>query len=123
MGIPYRSRVNEHWFLDLPDYHGTSCVVAYVEDTTDRGLRDDPYCDDDCACCPPNFEPRVKLEIADNGQRVNLAFDVDCEEGRASSLHKLETLIVALQVFRAALVEEVKLYEFREREIAELHDE
>ncbi len=34
MGIPYRARVNERWFLNLPGFHGGAYVVAYVEDTT-----------------------------------------------------------------------------------------
>ena len=61
--------------------------------------------DDDCADCPANFEPRMTLEIADCYKRVNLDFDVDSEEARANSLHKLDTLITALRVFRTGLVE------------------
>jgi hypothetical protein len=34
MGIPYRARVNERWFLNLPGFHGGAYVVAYVEDTS-----------------------------------------------------------------------------------------
>ena len=117
MGIPYRSRVNERWFLNLPGFHAGAYVVAYVEDTEDCGLRRDPYChDDDCACCPANFEPRMTLEIADCYKRVNLEFDADSEEARANSLHKLDILITALRVFRKGLEEEFELYEGRERE-------
>ena len=35
MGIPYRARVNERWFLNLPGFHRGAYIVAYVEDTTD----------------------------------------------------------------------------------------
>ncbi len=120
MGIPYRARVNERWFLNLPGFHGGAYVVAYVEDTSECGPRSEPYCEDDCPDCPHNFEPRLILEIADCYKRVNLDFDLDLEEARANSLHKLDTLISALRVFRTGLVEEAAQYERRERELKEL---
>jgi hypothetical protein len=123
MGIPYRARVNERWFLNLPGFHGGAYVVAYVEDTSDCGPRCEPYCEDDCPDCPHNFEPRLTLEIADCYERVNLDFDLDLEEARANSLHKLDTLISALRVFRTGLVEEAAEYERRERELKELKGE
>ena len=46
MGLPYRARVNERWFLNLPGFHGGAYVVAYVEDTRERDLRRDNGCDD-----------------------------------------------------------------------------
>jgi hypothetical protein len=124
MGIPYRARVNERWFLNLPGFHGGAYVVAYVEDTSECGLRRDPYCDDDdCSDCPGNFEPRMILEIADCNRRVNLEFDVDSEEGRANSLHKLNTLISALRVFRTGIEGEFAEYARRERLNEEQRDE
>jgi len=125
MGIPYRARVDERAFLNLPGFHGGAYVVAFVENTSDRSPRCDPYCDDDCSCsdCPRNFEPRMILEIADCSRRVNLEFDVDLEEARANSLHKVDTLIAALRVFRKGLVEEFGEYERRERELKELKGE
>ena len=123
MGIPYRARVNERWFLNLPGFHGGAYVVAYVEDTSECGPRRNPYCDDDCPDCPENFEPRMILEIADCNKRVNLEFDVDSEEARSNSLHKLDTLIAALRVFRAGVEGEFGEYERRERELKELKDE
>ena len=63
------------------------------------------------------------LEIADCYQRVNLAFDVDSEEGRANSLHKLDTLISALRMFRAGIATEFGEYERRSRELEELNGE
>ena len=119
MGIPYRARVNERWFLNLPGFHGGAYVVAYVEDTAESGLRPDPYCDDDCPDCPENFEPRMILEISDCAKRSNLEFDVDSVRARANSLHKLDTLISALRVFRAGVVAEFEHYERRERELKE----
>jgi hypothetical protein len=123
MGIPYRARVNERWFLNLPGFHGGAYVVAYVEDTTDCGPRPDYYCDDDCPTCPHNFEPRTILEIADCSRRVNLEFDLDSEAARANTLHKLDTLISALRVFRAGIAEEFEQYERRERELKEMKGE
>src|SRR5438034_8247741 len=123
MGMPYRARVDERRFLNLPGFHGGAYVVAYIEDTSDCGPRCDPYCDDDCSDCPANFEPRMILEIADCYKRVNLEFDVDSEHARANSLHKLDTLIAALRVFRAGVEEEFGEYERRERELKELKGE
>ena len=119
MGLPYRARVNERWFLNLPGFHGGAYVIAYVEDTRERGLRYE--CDeDDCQSCPYNFEPRIILEIADWNNRIDLEFDVDTEAGRANSLHKLDTLLAALRVFREGVVAEFEQYDKRERELAEL---
>ena len=123
MGMPYRARVNERWFLNLPGFHGGAYVVAFVEDTSECGLRRNPYCDDDCSECPHNFEPRMILELADCNRRINLEFDVDSEAGRANSLHKLDTLLAALRVFREGVVAEFEPYDRRERELAELKGE
>ncbi len=123
MGIPYGARVNERWFLNHPGFHGGAYVVAYVEDTSERGALRRPDCDDDCDECPENFEPRTILELADCSDRIELEFDVDSEAGRVNSLHKLDTLIAALRVFRTGLVEEFDEYDRRERELAELKGE
>jgi hypothetical protein len=98
-------------------------VVAYVEDTSECGLRRRQYCDDDCPDCPENFEPRTILEIADCTNRVNLEFDVGSKAARANSLHKLDTLIAALRIFRAGVEKEFGEYERRERELEELKGE
>ena len=115
MGTPYRARVDERRFLNLPGFHGGAYVLAYVEDTSDREPRTGPYCDDDCPNCPHNFEPRVILEIGDCHRRAELEFDLDNERGRLNSLHKVDTLIAALRVFRKGLVEEFEEYDRRER--------
>jgi hypothetical protein len=36
MGMPYRARVDERWFLNLPGFHGGAYIVTYVEDTSAR---------------------------------------------------------------------------------------
>jgi hypothetical protein len=63
------------------------------------------------------------LQIADCSDRVDLEFDADSEAGRANSLHKLDTLIAALRVFRAGIVEEFDEYDRRERERDQLRSE
>ena len=118
MTIPYRARVNERVFLNLPGFHGGAYVVAYVEDTSARSLLDCDVCDE-----LENFEPRTILEIADCDNRIQLEFDVDSEARRANSLHKLDTLITALRVFRKGLEAEFAEYERREQELEELGSE
>ena len=119
MGIPYRARVDERWLLDLPGSRNSGFVYAYVEDTSECGLRSWPWCDDDCDCCADNYEPEMILEISDGGSRVRLEFDADVPAGRANSLHKLDTLIAALRVFRSGLEAEFVEYDRRERELSE----
>lgn len=118
MTIPYRARVNERVFLNLPGFHGGAYVVAYVEDTSARGLLDCDRCQE-----PESFEPRTILEIADCDNRIQLEFDVDSEARRANSLHKLDTLLTALRVFRKGLEAEFAEYDRREQELEELNSE
>jgi hypothetical protein len=123
MGIPYRARVNERVFLNLPGFHGGAYVYVYVEDTSERDLVRDHGCDDPtCTRCPHNFEPQMILELADCVDRIELEFDVDSEEARANSLHKVDTLLAALRVFRAGLVDEFEPYDRRQRELDALRE-
>lgn len=112
MGIPYRARVDERAFLNLPGFHGGAYIVAYVEDTSECDFRCDEWCDDDCNS-KHNFEARTILEIADCRDRINLEFDLDTKAARANSLHKVDTLIAALRVFRAGLEAEFDEYDRR----------
>jgi hypothetical protein len=57
------------------------------------------------------------LELADCDDRIQLEFDVDSEAGRAISLHKLDTLLATLRVFREGLVTEFGEYDRREHEL------
>jgi hypothetical protein len=123
MPIPYRARIDERRFLNLPGFHGGAYVVAYVEDTSAREPCGLEWCYHNSDDAPHNFEPRMILEIADCRDRVNLEFDVDSEAGRANSLHKLDTLIVALRMLRKGVVEEIAEYDRRERELEELKGE
>ena len=115
--MPYRARVNERTLLNLPGFHGGAFVYVYVEDTSERRLRRRRGCEEGCNCCPFNFEPRMILELADCHGRIALEFDVDSEAGRANSLHKLDTLLATLRVFREGLVAECGEYDRREREL------
>ena len=118
MTIPYRARVNERWFLNLPGFHGGAYVMAFVEDTSERRLEFCEECEES-----ENFEPRTILEISDCAERIELWFEIDSERPRANSLHKLDTLIAAPRVFRNGLEEEFAEYDRREKELKELNGE
>jgi hypothetical protein len=123
MGTQFGARVDERAFLNLPGFHGSAFVAAYIEDTSEQGPYTNSECGPDCKDCPYNFEPQMTLEIAGCRDRVELEFDLDTEAGRVNSLHKLDTLIAALRVFRAGFVAEFAEYDRRERELAELRPE
>ena len=73
MELPYRARVDERWFLDLPSVGNSGAYVfADVEDTSECDLRADPSCDETCSCCPDNFEPRVLFELGTRRDRFGL---------------------------------------------------
>ena len=121
MTVPYRAHVNERTLLNLPGFHGGAFVYVYVEDTSERGLQHGEYCEPGCLCgCVDNYEPRMKLEISDCDRRISLRFDLDSEGYRENSLHKLDTLVAALRVFREALVKEFEPYDERARALREL---
>jgi hypothetical protein len=116
--MPYRARVNERTLLNLPGFHDAAYVYVYVEDTSERELERHPACGEDgCKNCPWNFDPRTVLEIADCSRRIELEFDVDSAEGRDNSLHKLDTLVTAIRLFREALVAEFEQHDRRTREL------
>ena len=69
-----------------------------------------------------NFEPRMTLEIADCDRTIGLEFDVDTPEGRENSLHKLDTLEIAIRVFRDAFAAEFEPYDRRERILESLRE-
>jgi len=122
MGLPYRARVDERWYLDLPGVSSTEAYVfAFVEDTSESDLRSDPSCDDTCSCCPDNFEPRVRVELGNGRGRFALRLFVE-EPWRGQSLHALDTLIAALQATRQAVVAEGEEFDRRERLLEELRN-
>jgi len=117
MGLPYRARVDERVFLNLPGFHGGAYVFVYVEDTSERDLVHDGCDDPECTECTYNFEPRMIFELCTGSESIEFSFDVDSEEGRANSLHKIDTLVAALRVFRRGLVDEFEPYDRRQREL------
>ena len=64
-----------------------------------------------------NPEPRVILEIADCSERISLEFEIRSAVHRMNSFHKIDTVIAALEAFRAGLADECELYKRREREL------
>jgi hypothetical protein len=113
MKQPYLHRVNRREFLNLPGFHEGAYVMAYVEDTSERGPeRYEPGGDH------YNPHPRMILEIADCANRISLDFDISSTHRRQNSFHKVQTLIDALEAFKAGMAEESTLYKRRERELA-----
>ena len=53
---------------------------------------------------------------------IRLEFDLDTPEGRENSLHKLDTLEIAIRVFRDAFVAEFEPYDRRERILESLRE-
>jgi hypothetical protein len=93
--------VDEKIRLNLPGFHGDAYVRVFVEDTTFRKWRRRPR------------EPKIRLRIADCSNEISLWFELDSDAARENSLHKIDTLLGALQRFRAALDAEAELYAHR----------
>jgi hypothetical protein len=104
-------RVDEHTVLNFPQFDGGAHVRAFVEDTSNRKLRRRQL---------PS--PRLKLRITDCENEIHLEFSVDSAELRENSLHKINTLIAALERFRAGLAAESELRAQRENPRKEVRD-
>jgi hypothetical protein len=98
------ARVDEGTLLNLPEFDGGAHVRALVEDTSAQRVR---------RRRPPS--PRLKLRITDCTNEIHLEFSVDSPDLRENSRHKIETLIAALERFRAGLAAESQLRAERER--------
>src|SRR5262245_49947117 len=98
------ARVDERTLLNRLAFDGGAHVRLYVEDTSNQKVRRRRL-----------PAPRLKLRIADCVNEINLEFSVDTAEVRENSLYKIETLIAALERFRAGLVAEAELRALRER--------
>ena len=97
------ARVDERTLLNYPEFDGGAHVRVFVEDTSNRKVRRRHLPD-----------PRLKLRITDCCNEIHLEFSVETAELRANSLHKIETLIAALERFRAGLYAEAELRALRE---------
>lgn len=113
---PYKARVDERHFLNLPGFHAGASVVAYVEDTSDRQPRCDQKWD-------RNPQPRLILDISDCSNRISLEFEIDDALARMNSFHKIDTLIGALKEFREGLAAECDLVKEREQQLRVYDDE
>ena len=96
--------VDEETLLNLPEFDGGAHVRVLVEDTTARRVRRRRL---------PS--PRLKLRITDCDNAIHLEFSVDSPDERENSLHKIDTLIAALERFRSGLQAEAALRSERER--------
>lgn len=96
-------RLDERVTLNLPEFDGGAHVRTFVEDTSMRRLRRRRI-----------PVPRLRLRITDCLNEIHLEFSVDTPESRENSLHKIETLIAALERFRTGLAAEAELRELRE---------
>ena len=97
------ARVDERTRLNRPAFDGGAHVRVFVEDTSDRKPRGRRL---------PT--PRLRLRIGDCANQIALEFSVDTAALRENSLYKIETLIAALERFRAGLLAEVELRALRE---------
>lgn len=112
---PYKARVDERHFLNLPGFHAGASVVAYVEDTSER----EPVFD---RTWERNPQPRMILDISDCSNRISLEFEIDDALARKNSFHKIDTLIAALQEFREGMAAECALVKARDK-VIRAHDE
>jgi hypothetical protein len=88
-------RIDEYSRLNRPGLYGEAFVRVLVEDSTAKRH--------------PRREPRIELQIADCSNTINLEFHLQTAVLRENSLYKIDTLLGALQRFRAALAEEAAL--------------
>ena len=95
-------RLDERTLLNHPEFDGGAFVRVFVEDTSGRRVR---------RRIP---EPRLRLRIGDCTNEIFLEFRVDSRARRENSLHKIDTLLGALDRFRAGLIDEADLYAARE---------
>ena len=118
MGIPYRARVNERWFLNLPGFHGGAYVVAYVEAVFGATRTA-------TATAPTALQLRAADDPRDRGlqppdqSRVRGGLGGGSCELAAQARH----LLSALRIFRAGVEAEFEHYDRRERELRELKRE
>jgi hypothetical protein len=98
------ARVDELTILNRPAFDGGAHMRAFVEDTSTHRIRRSRL---------PS--PRLKLRITDCDNQIHLEFSVESADVRENSLHKIATLIAALERFRDGLAAEAELRAQRER--------
>jgi hypothetical protein len=117
-----RSGQRARWFLNLPGFHGGAYVVAYVRTrasvvfsatmaaTTPSAPSARTTSSRGCSSSWPTAT--IGSRSSSTSTRLTI--------GRENSLHKLDTLLAALRVFREGLVEEFEPYDRRQREFEAL---
>ena len=98
--MPNRFYVRD--FLNLPEHHAGAYVLARVEDTSTRAADEGDWVD-------------VDFELADCSRRINLEFPLSSRSARRNSLWKARLLLDVVQRFVAALEEEARLADERDR--------
>jgi hypothetical protein len=89
--------------LNLPGHHSSASIVAEVDDTstwpkgcTPSGEEYESY----------NVQPKITCKITDCDNAVHIECDIMTANQLENSLHKLDTLIEALQALREGLIVE-----------------
>jgi hypothetical protein len=97
--------LDERLTLNLPGFHAGAYIRVFVQDTMFLKCQGHP------------IEPRIRFRIADCSNEVSLWFELDSPGARKNSMHKIETLLGAVQRFRDALELEAQLYADREQSL------
>ena len=97
-----KPRYYNRQFLNLEGFHAGAYLLFEIEDST---TRESSYAG----------SPRVTLRIADCSRHIDLEIDMDTEEERTNSFHKLDLLISSLVDLREACRVEWELHEDREK--------
>lgn len=106
---PYRARINERHLLNLPGYHGSAMVGAWLENTESRRLERD-----DGGRWRNTIVPRAILEISDCATEIELDIDLHSEGRRINALHKVTMLVRAIERFREGLIAEIEIARARD---------
>ncbi len=116
MEPPYKPRVCERHFLNIPGHHAGAFVHAFVEDTSNRGLV--PHRHMQAGVWNP--APRLILEMGDCQDRVAFQLEISDPAARQNTFHKLDTLIETLKMLRSGIAEECLLYRQRQNQLHDL---
>jgi hypothetical protein len=115
---PNRRFYGKRALLNLPGHESTGAIVAEVEDTSTwkgrayKGAKFKPGCD---------IEGVVTLQIANCDRSIIFECSMVNEREQRNSLHKVDTLIGALTLFREGLVIEHARYNRRLAKIAKMN--
>lgn len=100
--------------LNRPGYQTTAAIVAEIEDTSawkpgkDRNGRD--------LSSSYGTEPLYTLQLSNCDRSISFMLEFGSPERHANNLHKLDTMISALEKFRTGLAQEHEAYECRAEE-------